>query len=641
MALNSLIRSCGSDIDTTVLVASHEVGEFLADYANIQVVAGLGEHLPSMRLMRSIRATKPDILHLNMNSAWSCQGAHESALVIPSVYITATEHSPRFVGRFKQLRVLRKQLLSKTLSRHIGVGRTMARSIEHQSRLPIGSIMTIYNGVNPLSAPSHHSKLESSLVIGTMARLDNGKRVDLLVEAFLRMRNQSCRLRIIGTGPEESRLKTLAAHSAAANRIEFVNPGIGEEARLLLAGLDLFVLSSRLEGLPLVLVEAAQAGLPAVATNVGSVEEAIIDGLTGRIVSFDIKPQQLANVLDDLLKDTKTLAEMGQRASAFSVKRFCPDTSAGHYLDMWRRVLSGPAKSRLRDRLPIIVPKVHSTPTTLIVGMGRSGTTWLSQALASALEEPIIFEPLNPAHVPVVRALRYHPMPGADGDSTSKETELFRAMLCGQIRNRWTDRLAISGSGGVLKLVRANLALSWIYKEFPNLKVVAVVRHPWAVYQSWQRLGWGKEAWTGLDELACMLDRPSIFQRWPVLSAVLDLLDLQHQEHRFFALWIILNIPLLEQYRLNQLRVWRYEDLTGDPDVFKEFLTYSGAKLSAEEIRSLHISPSAMSRGRQTFTAEVKAPDQAFTGPVVQYRKILKLTGLNEFYEFGNNDETI
>ena len=87
----------------------------------------------------------------------------------------------------------------------------------------------------------------------------------------------------------------------------------------LLPLLDVFVLSSISEGLPLTILEAMAAGLPCVSTAVGAVPEAIVEGQTGRLVPVK-DPRRLAAALTDLLGDPTRARAMGaagqQRARA-------------------------------------------------------------------------------------------------------------------------------------------------------------------------------------------------------------------------------------------------------------------------------------------------------------------------------------
>jgi glycosyltransferase involved in cell wall biosynthesis len=84
---------------------------------------------------------------------------------------------------------------------------------------------------------------------------------------------------LVGDGPERSSLEAEATQLGLDGRVVFA--GWQDEPEAYLGSFDVFVLSSRVEGFPLSVLEAMGAGLPVVATTVGSVDELVLDGETG------------------------------------------------------------------------------------------------------------------------------------------------------------------------------------------------------------------------------------------------------------------------------------------------------------------------------------------------------------------------
>ncbi|RFB04069.1 glycosyltransferase family 4 protein [Parvularcula marina] len=106
--------------------------------------------------------------------------------------------------------------------------------------------------------------------IGTVGAMRAEKRFDRLIEVFARLRAQlDAKLLIVGDGPERASLEELAAKMGVTDSIEF--PGMREDIPAQLAKMDVFALTSDTEQMPISLVEAMAASLPAVTTDVGDI----------------------------------------------------------------------------------------------------------------------------------------------------------------------------------------------------------------------------------------------------------------------------------------------------------------------------------------------------------------------------------
>jgi glycosyltransferase involved in cell wall biosynthesis len=123
-------------------------------------------------------------------------------------------------------------------------------------------------------------------VIGTVGRLAPVKRQDILLRVFRRVRERipGCHLLVVGDGPARQELEFLAQCLGIADAVRFV--GYQEHVRQFLDEMDVFVLTSESEGMPLAILEAAATNTPVVAPRVGGVVEIIRDGKTGLLCDF-------------------------------------------------------------------------------------------------------------------------------------------------------------------------------------------------------------------------------------------------------------------------------------------------------------------------------------------------------------------
>jgi glycosyltransferase involved in cell wall biosynthesis len=151
------------------------------------------------------------------------------------------------------------------------------------------------------------------VLAGTVSRLSPPKDPFTLVQAVALV--PDLHLLVIGDGPLRTELSDEIDRLGIADRVRLL--GARSDVPRLLGALDVFVLSSRTESLPLSVIEALAAGIPVVASDVGGLREVVHDGSTGVLVppgDVDQMAAALGAVLgDDLLR--KAAAEAGPRAA--------------------------------------------------------------------------------------------------------------------------------------------------------------------------------------------------------------------------------------------------------------------------------------------------------------------------------------
>ena len=110
------------------------------------------------------------------------------------------------------------------------------------------------------------------------------------------------------------------------NQVEF--PGLCDNVYPKLAHGDVFLMPSKWEGVPMAVIEAMATGLPVIASNVGGLPHLITDGVDG--VLIDPTPENLAQGIEDLLKDETRRQALGQAAHQSS-QRFGSERMAKEY----------------------------------------------------------------------------------------------------------------------------------------------------------------------------------------------------------------------------------------------------------------------------------------------------------------------
>ena len=175
-------------------------------------------------------------------------------------------------------------------------------------------------------------------LLGIIARLTEQKGHRVLLDALAQRPDLSrAHLVIVGDGPLSAALQRQAAGLGIADRVRFL--GARRDLGNLLSAIDVFVMPSFWEGLPLAMVLAMGAGLPVVATRVAGIPEVVQDGVNGLLVSPG-DSGELGAALSRVVNDDTTRVLLGQAARAFVRPRFGVDGYVNAITGLYDRLLA-------------------------------------------------------------------------------------------------------------------------------------------------------------------------------------------------------------------------------------------------------------------------------------------------------------
>jgi glycosyltransferase involved in cell wall biosynthesis len=337
IALRHLLATLDSAYETIVMGVDASVCRWIAAsrpgvvVVLVPAVRGKFSLGAFVRLRRAIARLRPDIFHANLRTMADCQYGIAAALSVPGVHVVVVEQLPFPLDSALARRL--KRLTSHRLAGHVAVGEQAARIVEREVGLSRGSIGTIYNGVpdpGPLPAPAPGD----AVLVGTLARLDRIKGLDLLLAAAAPL--DGVALRLVGEGPEQPALEALARELRIEHRTEFVP--WADDARGQLEAMDIFVLPSRNEGFPLSIVEAMLASRPVVATDVGSVSESVGPENGTLVPPEDVEALRAA--LGRLAADRDLRLRLGDSGRTKAVERFTAAAMASAFERLYGEILS-------------------------------------------------------------------------------------------------------------------------------------------------------------------------------------------------------------------------------------------------------------------------------------------------------------
>jgi len=269
--------------------------------------------LALVELVRLFRRERPAAVHLNSSKALAV--GRVAALLARVPVRIVTVHGWAFSTRSPLYRIAERLLAPLTTSTICVSEKELAVGLAARTCRADRSVV-ILNAVDVASAPTAHLNGNLPQVV-SVGRFRAPKDFPTLAQALRRLDPASFRAVIVGDGPDRALMP-------ADTPAELV--GERDDVPALLASSDLFVLSSRSEGLPMSVLEAMAAGLPVVASAVGGIPELVVDGETGLLVPPG-DPDALADALGKLITDPELRQRLGAagraRAEAcFDLPRF-------------------------------------------------------------------------------------------------------------------------------------------------------------------------------------------------------------------------------------------------------------------------------------------------------------------------------
>jgi glycosyltransferase involved in cell wall biosynthesis len=216
--------------------------------------------------------------------------------------------------------------------------------------VPTEKIKTIANGIDVTAferaQPLPLLKDEGSIVVGVVARLDLQKGFEYLLRAARELCKMFPGLKIViaGEGPDRSAIEEMIEQYGLQSSV--VLAGQQSNMPAVYAAMDIFVLPSLNEGLPMTVLEAMAASKPVIATRVGAIPSVIRDGENGLLL-VPKDTEGLRNAVASLLNDPARRRRLGDQAHAWVSQNYTSEAMALKYREMYEEVLGKPAPSAI------------------------------------------------------------------------------------------------------------------------------------------------------------------------------------------------------------------------------------------------------------------------------------------------------
>ncbi|MCR5600119.1 MAG: glycosyltransferase family 4 protein [Ruminococcus sp.] len=269
------------------------------------------------KAVKAIKKEKPAVIHTNVGS-----GLH---MLLP-IMLSGTKAKHLFTTHSMAYRLfhgMKRRIMEYAFSRKkvipVAICDTVRDSVAEEYKLSKNDIEMVYNGVDTkLFVPNNAEKNSGTFTFITTGRVEAVKNHALLIEAFELFSKkfpEPC-LRILGGGELMCEMKTKAADAGLAEKVIF--EGDQSNVAEFLEKSDVYCCTSKVEGLPIAVLEAMACGLPVVTTAAGGVADIVRNGRNGFVTESD--PQAIADKMEKLYKDEMLRRAMSSESRKMAVE---------------------------------------------------------------------------------------------------------------------------------------------------------------------------------------------------------------------------------------------------------------------------------------------------------------------------------
>ncbi len=305
-------------------------------------IAPLQDLITFLALWRLMRTERYSIVHCHSTKAGILGRLAAKLAGVPHIYFTA--HGWGFYNReeywwAEKLVVLLERIAARVSTAIICVSErdrreALARRIAHQEK-----IVVIRNGImwdhadDKASHTPTQAVADSGVVCGMVSRLAYPKDPLLFLEiaAAVKQSGVKAKFFLIGDGPLKQDCQRLIDTRGIRGEVSIMSAENSTEARKYYKAFDVFVLISRFEGLPVVIIEAMFAGLPVLASRVGGIPELVESGKNGVLLEANAPLDQWVETLLSLTGDLEKRTQMGREGRKIAQEQFTAERMAEQY----------------------------------------------------------------------------------------------------------------------------------------------------------------------------------------------------------------------------------------------------------------------------------------------------------------------
>jgi len=301
-----------------------------------------------------IKKNKYDIVHCHTTKAGLLGRIAAKLAGVRRIYFTAhgwSFYNKHEYGWAQPLLIFLERLAAKCSRNVICVSKRNKEDAIQKKIAPESKLFLIRNGVAWKTNEDRvwaRNKLQASpseIVFGMTARLTYPKDPLFFLKAGreLAKKYKNIKFILIGDGPLLRECLDFVQTNKLKEHVIFFGEKSPDEARKLLFGMDIFVLISKFEGVPISIIEAMFAGLPVIATNVGGIGEAVVNNENGFLTDCD-SLDKLIEKMELLIENPDLRRKMGEKGKEMAKTKFTLETMIQSYEKLYLSENATPRK---------------------------------------------------------------------------------------------------------------------------------------------------------------------------------------------------------------------------------------------------------------------------------------------------------
>ena len=283
----------------------------------------------------------------------------------------------------------------------------------------------------------------------------------------------------------------------------------------------------------------------------------------------------------------------------------------------------------------------------LLIGMGRSGTTWAANIINHNKSYRILFEPFFPSLVQEAKKFDYIQYIRPDNNDPALAIGA-RMILAGKPRGLWVDRdnTSLLYRRRIIKDIRCNLMAGWLKKIAPHLPIVLMLRHPLQIAASWRKLGWGTEALGQRSDFEIITSQHHLLEDFPQLKAIAEQIDPKRFIDNVVFLWGVFHFVPSQQLRQDEIYYLFYENLLTQPEKeCRNLFNYLSKPFSWKQVKKAVLRESSTNFQKRNLSQEqhllLNGWKKEFSENEIQRaNEILTMFGLHTVYDIHGRPTT-